>query len=66
MFESIQRIKRAAAPHLRVYPGHSFGADPGETMEELMKRNIYFQMDSLSHFVAFRMRPKQRTTLNFR
>lgn len=66
MFESIQKIKSMAAPHLRVFPGHSFGAEPGATMAELMKQNIYFQIDAMHHFVAFRMRPMQNKAFHFR
>lgn len=45
MFHSIQRIKASIPPHVRVYPGHSFGEKPGQKMESLLKNNIYFQIE---------------------
>ncbi|KZS43428.1 polyketide biosynthesis protein [Paenibacillus glucanolyticus] len=66
MFESIQKIKALAAPNLRVYPGHSYGAEPGQTIRRLYDQNIYFQLDSRKHFVDFRMRPNQKSVFNFR
>ncbi|MFE4598712.1 MBL fold metallo-hydrolase, partial [Bacillus subtilis] len=41
MYESFQRIKRNVAPHVRVYPGHSYGKTPGYRLGELDKYNIY-------------------------
>lgn len=59
MFESIQAIKQRVPAHLAVYPGHSFGKEPGYTLEYLEKNNIYFQFDEKQVFVRFRMRKNQ-------
>ncbi|MBU5346883.1 MBL fold metallo-hydrolase [Paenibacillus lautus] len=66
MYNSIQKIKSFAAPELRVFPGHSYGTPPGQTISMLYDQNIYFQLDSLQHFVNFRMRPNQDRLFNFR
>ncbi|WP_244878878.1 MBL fold metallo-hydrolase [Paenibacillus lautus] len=66
MFDSIQKIKSFAAPEMRVFPGHSYGTPPGQTIRKLYDQNIYFQLDSLKHFVNFRMRPNQEGIFNFR
>lgn len=56
MFESIQRIKTAFDPDVRIYPGHSFGKEPGQPLRLLMKENIYFQIDERDAFINWRMR----------
>lgn len=60
MYESFQRIKRTVAPHVRVYPGHSYGKMPGYRLDELEKYNIYILFNSKEHFVNFRMRKNQK------
>ncbi len=65
MFKSIQRIKAEMSPHIRVYPGHSYGKLPGQTIEYLFKNNIYFQIEKKEHFVNFRMRENQKNLFQF-
>lgn len=59
MYESFQRIKKTVAPHIRIYPGHSYGKMPGCRFDELEKYNIYILLNSKEHFVRFRMRRNQ-------
>ena len=59
MYHSLCELKRTIPRHIRVYPGHSFGTPPGQTMSRLLKDNIYLQFRSADTFVAFRMRPQQ-------
>ncbi|MGN9863626.1 MBL fold metallo-hydrolase [Bacillus swezeyi] len=66
MFESIQRVKSEVPSEVRVYPGHSFGKTPGHTMDELLKHNIYFQIDKKEHFVKFRNRKNQKGIFDFK
>lgn len=66
MYESIQRIKRTVPPHVRVYPGHSFGKEPGDPLGHLFNDNLYFQLDQKHHFVSFRMRAHQPKAFDFR
>lgn len=66
LFESIQRLKQTIGPHVRIYPGHSFGKTPGETMDSLFEENIYFQIESKEHFIQFRMRENQISLFDFK
>jgi hydroxyacylglutathione hydrolase len=66
MFESFQRIKRTVAPHIRVYPGHSYGKAPGCRLVDLEKYNVYFLINSKEHFVNLRMRENQQHSLYVR
>lgn len=66
MFDSVQRIKSIVSPEVRVYPGHSFGLAPGQTIGELLKHNIYFQIDKKEYFVKFRNRKNQRGIFDFK
>lgn len=42
MFDSIQEIKNTIDPHVKIFPGHSYGKDPGYPLNYLLKENIYF------------------------
>jgi hydroxyacylglutathione hydrolase len=66
MFESIQEIKVDVNPDVKIYPGHSYGKDPGYPLKHLLKENIYFQIESIEHFVSFRMRQNQKGLFNFK
>ncbi|PWK13054.1 MBL fold metallo-hydrolase [Tumebacillus permanentifrigoris] len=66
MYESLQKIRRLVAPHVRVFPGHSYGKEPGAPLRVLLSSNIYFQFEKVEHFVQFRMRKNQRGSLNFK
>jgi glyoxylase-like metal-dependent hydrolase (beta-lactamase superfamily II) len=59
MFESVQRIKKLVPPHVRVYPGHTYGKEPGQSLDFLLRNNIYFQFHKKDQFVQFRMRKNQ-------
>jgi glyoxylase-like metal-dependent hydrolase (beta-lactamase superfamily II) len=41
MYKSIQKIKNIVHLDTYVYPGHSYGKDPGKTLEYLFDTNIY-------------------------
>lgn len=60
MFNSIQMIKNTISSEILVYPAHSFGIEPGHTIDYLFKQNIYFQINNLENFIAFRMRKNQK------
>nr|WP_156130425.1 MBL fold metallo-hydrolase [Paenibacillus durus] len=66
MFESIQRVKSSVSPHVRVYPGHSYGKAPGHTLQYLMRENIYFQIDNKENFIGWRMRKNQTGLFDFK
>jgi Zn-dependent hydrolases, including glyoxylases len=66
MYESIQKIKKTMHPDTRIYPGHSYGKKPGNTLESIMECNIYFQIENKAHFIDFRMRNGQRNLFDFK
>lgn len=66
MFESVQRIKNTVSHYISIYPGHSFGIEPGRTLGYLIKENIYFQIDNKRYFVNFRMRKNQPNIFDFK
>lgn len=65
MYHSIKKIVQLVRTDIRVYPGHSFGMAPGQTIQYLTKENIYFQIDKIEHFINFRMRKNQKRILDF-
>ncbi len=60
MFDSIQRIKGTISHEAKIYPGHSYGKEPGQTLEYLMQENIYFHFNERELFIKFRMRENQK------
>jgi hydroxyacylglutathione hydrolase len=65
MFRSLQTLKAALPGDTVVYPGHSFGKDPGQRFSYLMQNNIYLNIDNESRFVDFRMRQSANTERKF-
>jgi hydroxyacylglutathione hydrolase len=59
MFASLERIKNRVTPRTRIYPGHSYGQQPGRTMSQLLQENIYLQFSNKESFAAFRLRSGQ-------
>jgi glyoxylase-like metal-dependent hydrolase (beta-lactamase superfamily II) len=57
MFRSMQYLKAAVADHVAVYPGHSFGKEPGHTFAHLRQNNVYLNITDERRFVEFRNRP---------
>lgn len=66
MFESVQLVKKNIHGGVRIYPGHSFGKEPGRHLQDIINENIYFQLDRKEHFTAFRMRSNFSGALDFR
>ena len=60
MYDSLDLLKRCIDSHTRIYPGHSYGYPPGQTMGFLLKNNMYLQFDDPDTFAAFRMRSGQK------
>lgn len=53
MFDSLAMLKRRIAPHVRVFPGHRFRAEPGVCFAEVLNRNIYFRLEQRAAFAAW-------------
>jgi len=66
MYNSLQQLRLYIDPSVRIYPGHSYGIDPGVTFQYVLRENIYFHFKELNAFVAFRMRKHQRNMFNFK
>lgn len=66
LYYSVQKIKRTVSPTTRVYPGHSYGKPPGQTIDSLLSENIYFQFDNPDAFIKFRTRKHQKGIIHFR
>lgn len=65
MFKSLSHLKKVISPHTLIYPGHSYGKEPGQLFQTVLENNIYLQFNAEESFVAFRMRKKQKGLFNF-
>lgn len=59
LYDSVQFIKNNIPHETLIWPGHSFGIEPGKTLEFLLNNNIYFQFNENKYFIDFRMRENQ-------
>ena len=59
MFASLEYLKLRLDSTTRIYPGHSYGQPPGQTMSRLRRENIYLQFSDKESFAAFRLRSSQ-------
>ncbi len=66
MYQSLQMLQKQIPVTTLVYPGHSYGKSPGNSFQNVLNNNIYFQFDNQADFTAFRMRENQRNLLNFK
>lgn len=68
MYDSLALLKARLAPHVRIYPGHTYHAPPGLTFMEVLARNIYLQFRDRHSFSAYRLRKGQdlRKLFDFR
>jgi hydroxyacylglutathione hydrolase len=58
MFRSLQKLKQIISSSVRIFPGHSFGEEPGMAFSNVLKDNLYFHLHDFHKFIAFRMRTK--------
>ncbi|WP_408895202.1 MBL fold metallo-hydrolase [Paenibacillus taichungensis] len=59
MYHSINKIKQIIPLETKILSGHSYGKEPGQSFEQILKSNIYFQfMNKEELFVKFRNRKK--------
>ena len=65
MFASLEYLKTKLRPTTRIFPGHSYGKQPGQLFSLLLKENIYLQFDSKESFAAFRLRSGQKRSKIF-
>lgn len=65
LYESLSKLKKLLPSDVRVYAGHSYGEEVGQTMSTVIKKNIYLNFNSAEKFVKFRMRRNQKSLLSF-
>jgi hydroxyacylglutathione hydrolase len=65
MFTSLTKLKTTLDPHTRIFPGHSYGKEPGQLFSNLLKDNIYLQFQDCNSFAAFRLRSGQNKAKMF-
>ena len=66
LFDSVQYLKRIIPGDTIIWPGHSFGLAAGQSMDTLLKNNIYFQLNQRTQFISFRMRKNRPGPFNFK
>ena len=65
LYRSVHLLKESLSPWTRVWPGHSYGEEPGKSLSFLMQNNIYFQLKE-DDFIAYRTRKNQPDPFAFR
>lgn len=65
MFDSLSYLKKTLPQTTYIYPGHSYGKEPGQAFKELLENNIYLHFTNREQFIAFRMRPHQKGLFGF-
>lgn len=68
MYASLQVLKSRIAPHVHIYPGHTYLRPPGQRFGEVMHCNMYLHFADQNSFAAYRLRKGQdvRQLLSFR
>ncbi len=65
MFHSLQRLKGMLHAETRIYPGHRYVSELGQTFDYVKKNNVYLNIDDVNTFVRFRMRKNQKKLFQF-
>ncbi len=58
MHDSLTRVLGALPDDTALYPGHDYGDVKISSLARERKQNPYFQLNELSRFLAYRMRPR--------
>lgn len=66
LFDSLQMLKKIISPQTYIYPGHSYGEEPGKSFKYTLEKNIYLHFDTKDSFVNFRMRKNQKKIFDFK
>lgn len=66
MFHSIQFIKKYFPDRTRIFPGHVYGVSVGQYLMEVIRDNIYFNIEDIDKFTEFRMRKGQSGWFQFK
>jgi hydroxyacylglutathione hydrolase len=65
MFASLQHLKNKLKPETHIFPGHSYGKQPGQKFSLLLRDNIYLQFKNENDFAAYRLRKGQNNSRFF-
>jgi hydroxyacylglutathione hydrolase len=66
LFNSLKHLKNIIPPETLVFPGHSYGKEPGQTFSYLLQNNIYLQITTAEEFIQYRMRKNQVGLMAFK
>jgi glyoxylase-like metal-dependent hydrolase (beta-lactamase superfamily II) len=66
MYESLECLKNRVSKEIRIFPGHSYGEQPGRSFGYVLEKNIYLNMRNRKQFVEFRMRKNQKNLFAFK
>jgi hydroxyacylglutathione hydrolase len=66
MFESLKILKDSIPYNTKIYPGHSYGEEPGKLFSEVLEQNVYLHFTDINMFRNFRMRKSQTKLFNFK
>lgn len=62
MYQSMQHLLTTISDETRIYPGHRFSSELGQTFEQLKRFNIYLNIKSEEQFISFRMRESNKAS----
>jgi hydroxyacylglutathione hydrolase len=65
LFCTMRRFIDVIPLSTKIYPGHKYHANPGQTFDYVLKNNVYLNFTSEEQFVRFRMRDGQTGLMNF-
>lgn len=66
MYHSLKKLQTHIHPLTKIFPGHSYGRSPGVEFKSMINDNIYFHMNDIKQFVAFRTRKNQTRIFDFK
>jgi hydroxyacylglutathione hydrolase len=66
LFDTLQKLKAGLHPETRIYPGHSYGFEPGKEFSFVRNHNLYLHFRDQESFVAYRMRDGQTRLFDFK
>ncbi len=66
MFHSIRFIKTYFSDRTRIFPGHVYGTSVGQSLMNVKRDNIYFNIKDIEQFEQFRMRKGQSGWFQFK
>ncbi len=66
MYYSLQFLKENISDTTKIYPGHSYGREPGKPFSYLLNNNVYLRFENRETFVTYRTRKNQKNLFQFK